>query len=193
MKANKTPSLSSDEVIELFEGLPRMTFFPGENEKDFVSLEHAYMTDLSPGTAYETSLVENLVKLEWEADRHRSIRDNLILAKIRDLAIGAFQNGEAGQVLTRDKIQEVEDLAFGLVSTDKKRRLRAALILTETDIGRAELLAKAYQEVLPTLQFHEQQLANIEVRKRLLREEFDKLKAKRKKTSVADAVVLESK
>lgn len=170
-----------------------MTFFPGENEGNFNALKQAYIADLSPGSPYENSLVENLARLEWEAHRHVRIRDNLILAKMRDLAIGAFQNGKAGHVLTRDKVQEAEDLAFGLVSSKKDQRLNAAIVLTETDISRKELLAKAYQEALPTLQFHEQHLEKIEVRKRLLREEFDRLKAKRKRNSVADAEVLESK
>ena len=193
MGARKTPSISSSKTIELLDGSTRMTFFPGENEDDFNALEQAYIADLSPGSPYETSLVENLVRLEWEADRHRRIRDNLLLTKIRDLAVGAFQNGEAGHVLTRDKVQEAENLAFGLVSSKKDQRLDAAIVLTTTDIGPEELFAKAYQEVLPTLQFHEQHLEKIEVRKRLLREEFDRLKTKRKRNSVADAEVLESK
>ena len=89
MGARKTPSISSSKTIELLEGSTRMTFFPGENEEGFDALEQAYIADFSPGTPYETSLVENLVKLEWEADRHRCIRDNLILAKT--LAGGLFE------------------------------------------------------------------------------------------------------
>jgi hypothetical protein len=44
-----------------------------------------------PGTPYEHILAEQLVTLEWEALRHRRMRDSLLLAEYRDQSVGVFQ------------------------------------------------------------------------------------------------------
>jgi len=82
------------EIGELEDLIPRPMLFPGENSIAYEDLRDALLGDLAPGAPYEQALAENLVTLEWEAIRHRRMRDTLIKAKARDLAVGVFSTGE---------------------------------------------------------------------------------------------------
>jgi hypothetical protein len=91
--AKKQPPLPTAKNDALLQGLfPRITIFPGEDEVSFEGLRQAFKLDLSPGSPYELALVENLVTLEWEAIRHRNIRDQLVLTKFSDLAVGVIRH-----------------------------------------------------------------------------------------------------
>lgn len=181
------PASGADEILEL---LPGMTFLPGEDEMTYEGLKHAFSLDLTPQTPYEKVLVQNLLTLEWEAIRHRTLRDSLILAEYRDQAMGVFQEGKAGKVRLADLSEEAEDAAFALVNPDPEIRQGAEKKLAEFQITRQELLAKAYRLMATSLDFHERKLADIEIRRRRLREDYDKVKSTRSKP-VLDAEIVE--
>ena len=168
--------------------LPRPLILPGEDPAIYEGLRDAFLRDLAPRSPYERALAENLVQLEWEASRYRRMRDDLIRSKARDLAIGAFATGEVEEVdnyAARDAT-----LAFELVGSDPERAAAAALILQEFDITPSEILAQAYSRVSAQVEMHEKKLAAIEMRRRRLREEYDRLRAARPKP-VEDAEILE--
>ena len=83
------------EVLQHF--LPTQ-LLPDEDPETHAALRDAILLDLTPGTPYERILAEQLVTLEWEALRHRRMRDSLLLAEYRDQSMGVFKEGEVGRV-----------------------------------------------------------------------------------------------
>lgn len=169
---------------------PRITIFPGEDQTSFEDLRQGFMLELSPGTPYETALVENLVTLEWETIRHRNIRDQLILTEFEELAVGVFQYGRITEVSWRaEKEEEAVNNAYALVSANPKQRAIGISALKETGFTEAGILAQAYIEVRHAIEVHEYKLSEIEIRRRRLRDDYERLKAARAKP-VEDAEVL---
>ena len=164
------------EILDL---LPSIALFPGEDERFYEGLKQAFMADLAPGTPYETALAQNLVTLEWEGMRHRQLRDGLLLAEFRDLAMGVFLEGKVRKVWEFDRTEGVVNAAYTLVNPDVAVRKPAEDLLAEYHITPSEILAKAYSGVGKSLDPHERKLADIEIRRRRLREDFDRLKAAR--------------
>jgi hypothetical protein len=155
---------------------------PDERAETFDALRQALFSDLAPATPYEHLLAEQLVALEWEALRHRRMRDSLLRAKCRELAVTAFDNREPHPILgfgLTEPDEEARHRAFDLVSQDPHRREAALAELSEREITVEELMAGAYQRLAKDLEPHERQIAEIESRRRKLREDYDGLRAKR--------------
>lgn len=177
--------------LEVFDLLPSIKLFPGENETGYDGLKQAFMADLAPGTPYETSLVQNLITLEWEAVRHREVRDSLILAEYRDQAVLVFDAAEHGDFAGMFPSLSTKNRAFALVDPDRAIREKAEQELADLGIQPSELIAKAYASVAGSVETHERILADTEIRRRRLRDDFDRLKAARAKP-VEDAEIVES-
>jgi len=175
------------KIGELEDLIPRLMLFPGEDSIAYEDLRDALLGDLAPGAPYERALAENLVTLEWEAIRHRRMRDTLIKAKARDLAIGVFSTGEVGDAFRPDKKDEL--LGSALVSADRKSAAKAAAALKKHEISLDEIFAKAYSHVSHQLELHEKKLADLETRRRRLRDDYERLKAARA-GSVEDAEII---
>ncbi len=173
---------------ELLDLLPDIKLFPGEEATTYQGLRQALMADLATGTPYETALAQNLVTLEWEAIRHRRIRDGLLLAEYRDRAMGVFEKGRVGSPFSPSDESIVA--AFGLVDPNAEIRQLAEDQLARRQIEPAEILGKAYSAVAKSLEPHERKLSDTEVRRRRLRDDFDRLKAARNRP-VEDAEVVE--
>ena len=132
-----------------------------------------------PGTPYERILAEQLVTLEWEALRHRRLRDSLLMAEFRDQSMGVFKEGKVGRVSDFYRTQDIKDKAFDLVSGNKNKRTKAMQALEAAQIAPSEILAKAYKALASSLDLHERHIAEIEVRRRKLRDDYDRLKTTR--------------
>lgn len=177
--------------MEIENLIPRMSLLSGEEPMDFEGLREAFTRDLNPGTPYETALVENLVSLEWEGIRHRRMRDQLILAKCRDLAVGAFQDGRIGILPPSKRDDAAKARANALVGEDTADRQKAEQALAKINISTAEIVAIAYQICAETLAIHEAKLADIEKRRRRLRQDFDALKTARHR-KLEDAEIVDA-
>ena len=178
-KLPKTSAKSAHaEVLQHF--LPTQ-LLPDEDPETHAALRDAILLDLMPGTPYERILAEQLVTLEWEALRHRRMRDSLLLAEYRDQSVGAFQKRKVGRMddFLSTQTQSTKDLAFDLVSTDENRRAKAMQALEVAEITPSEIVAKAYTALAKDLQPHERHIAAIEGRRRKLRGDFERLKAAR--------------
>ena len=162
---------------------------PDEDATTFEALRDVLFADLAPGTPYERLLARNLVDLEWEALRHRRFRDHLIRAEYRDIAVGGFQKGEDWLYSQLVPSETDKTNAFALVNSDPKPLVAAEKELAKLQISPSEILAKAYKKLSRDLEPHERQLAEIEVRRRRLREDYDRLKAAKAKP-VEDAEIL---
>ncbi|OSQ44330.1 hypothetical protein MGEO_19145 [Marivita geojedonensis] len=62
--------------------------------------------------------------------------------------------------------------------------------LSEREVAPEEIVAKAYKALAKHLEVHERQIADIEARRRRLRDDFDRVKSVRVR-QVEDAEVLE--
>jgi len=164
------------EVLQHF--LPTQ-LLPDEDPETHAALRDAILLDLTPGTPYERILAEQLVTLEWEALRHRRLRDSLLMAEYRDQSVGVFQEGDVGRIGSYRRNERAKDMAFNLVSTDENRRTEAMQALEVAEIMPSEILAKAYKALARDLDLHERHIAEIEVRRRKLRDDYDRLKTTR--------------
>ena len=164
------------EVLQHF--LPTQ-LLPDEDPETHAALRDAILLDLMPGTPYERILAEQLVTLEWEALRHRRMRDSLLLAEYHDQSVGVFQKREVGRIGSYSRNERANEMAFDLVSTNKDRRTEAMQALEDAQITPSEIVAKAYTALAKDLQPHERHIAAIEGRRRKLRGDFERLKAAR--------------
>jgi len=178
--SNKLPKTSSDTArAELLQNLLPTQLLPDEDPETYGALRDAIFLDLMPGTPYERILAEQLVTLEWEALRHRRLRDSLLMAEFRDQSMGVFQKGEVGSIYSFQQTQNAKDMAFDLVSTNKNKRTKAMQALEVAQIMPSEILAKAYKTLAKALELHERHIAEIEARRRKLRDDYDRLKTTR--------------
>jgi len=168
----------------------RPMMLPDEDPKTYDSLRAALLSDLGPRTPYECTLAENLVTLEWEAIRHRRLRDHLIRATYRDLAMGVFFDGTVKTVGSYDETASLKLSALALVSSDAKEREDAEARLAASGIDRSEILAKAYGRERDQVEIHERKIAEIENRRRRLLDDYDRLRASHA-TLVSDADIVE--
>ncbi len=186
-----TKNTQSDKITELLDLIPRLKPMPGEDEALMSDLRQGLLQELAPSSPYEHSLAEQIFSLEWEATRHRRMRDALILAEIRQQSMGVFFEGKVGHLGYFDRDKSAEGLGYDLVSDKPERRQKALEKLAEQEIAPDEVLAKSYAAVAKSVAPHEAHIADIEHRKRRLRNDYDALKAARA-APVEDAVVLDS-
>jgi hypothetical protein len=153
--------------------------FPGEDEETYESLRDAFLADLAPQSAYERSLVDDLINLEWEKVRHRRLRDRLVLnaarkevAKVLDPASTAFGALEGPSADARLKAEL-------FVGPDPVERQRVADELRELLREPEEIMALAYRSVSDAVGVHERKLAEIEGRRRKLMRDIQDLRASR--------------
>ncbi|WP_425045274.1 hypothetical protein [Primorskyibacter sp. S87] len=166
---------AENAVLDL---IPRMVLFAGEDALSFEDLRQAFLLDLAPSSPYEITLAENLVALEWEVHRHRRIRDSLLRTQLRKFAEGTFEKGEVG-TLGYGNYQTEEGSALTTIFLDRTSENHGVALrwLQDQGIDPGELLAAAYKSATKSLEPHERKLAELEIRRRRLREDFDRLKA----------------
>jgi len=80
-------------------------------------------------------------------------------------------------------------LGSALVSADRKSAAKAAAALKKHEISLDEIFAKAYSHVADQLELHEKKLADLEIRRRRLRDDYERLKAARARP-VEDAEII---
>ena len=178
--SKKLPKTSAKAAhAELLQHFLPTQLLPDEDPETHAALRDAILLDLTPGTPCERILAEQLVTLEWEALRHRRMRDSLLLAEYRDQSVGVFQNREVGRIGSHRRNERANEMAFDLVSTNKDRRTEAMQALEDAQITPSEIVAKAYTALAKDLQPHERHIAAIEGRRRKLRGDFERLKAAR--------------
>ena len=106
--------------------------------------------------------------------------------------MGVFHDGKVGKLSWTDDNQDAETLGYDLVSDDPERMQGALEKLAEREISPDEVIAKAYSAVAKQLDMHDRQIADIERRRRRLRNDFDRLKGLRARP-IEDAVLLDDK
>ena len=188
--SKKLPKTSTGTAhAELLQHFIPTQLLPDEDPQTYAALRDALLLDLIPGTPYERILAEQLVTLEWEALRHRRLRDSLLMAEFRDQSMGVFKGGEVGRIYGFPRDPDAKGMAFDLVSTNKSRRTKAMQALEEAQITPSEILAKAYKALARALEPHERHIAELELRRRKLRDDYNRLKTSRAQP-VDEAVIV---
>lgn len=188
IEIKKTPPKS--KTSELLDLLPRIMLYPGEDKATFEGLRQAFMLDLAPSTPYQTAIAENLVSLEWEIIRHRQIRDNLVRLNFRAVACENFvPKIPGGVILQSDFNKEVKALANALMGGASEAKTKALALLKDNGAEVSEMVAIAYARASQSLEPHERKLAELEVRRRRLKEDFERLKTAQK-PAIEDAEIV---
>lgn len=163
---------------ELVELIPRLPILPGENAVAFEDLRQALLSELRPSSPYQMSLAENLIALEWEIHRHRSLSEGLFRKHFRKAAQEVWEKDRLGVHAGVGKVsREAGDFAEGLLNPNSDQRVTSLAWLEERNIEVCEINATAYQKASKALEPHESKLTELEGRRRRLREDYDKLKA----------------
>lgn len=105
------------------------------------------------------------------------MRDTSIRAKARDLAIGVYATGKLREVSECDDAHR--NLAMALVGADRDAATESLVELIRRKVTPAELFAEAYTRAAGRIELHEKKLAELEIRRRRLRDNYDRLKAAR--------------
>lgn len=178
----------------LLSGLvPGLDLLPTEDAQDFDALRQGLFEELVPGTPYERCVVESILALEWDMQRHRRLRDNLLKSRFRTLLQRVLETGNPQSTLFslhENFSEEVEEAAHGFLAGDPELRRQVDEALAEGHVDVQELLALAYSSISGRIEVHERAIADLERRRRLLRDEFDKLKQARLRP-IPDAEVVE--
>ncbi|MFC6639854.1 hypothetical protein ACFQDR_23010 [Sulfitobacter sediminilitoris] len=148
---------------------------PDESQDDYDALKAVLLAELKPRSPYAELLADQLVELEWDLRRHRRLRDALLRAEFRHQAAVALDQQSSDLFMSFGPNTAARELAVGLVGTDTAKQQAALTELEEVGASPAEIMAKAYQKLARDLEPHERHIAEIEIRRRRLREDFDRV------------------
>ncbi len=176
--------------------IARPDFLPEEDAMEYEALKHALMAEHNPQTPYETIHAADLVLLEWEMRRQRRLYNDVFMAAFRDeaakLIVGPehFDYRMAGQ--DWDDRQQAEAAAQftagALVGSDPELRQQAEEILAKVGYQRREVVGRAAVNAADRLERHEDRIAELEQRRRRLRDDLDRMKRGRSLRSDAETI-----
>lgn len=157
---------------------------------------------LAPRTAYECVIAENLIAIEWELLQHRRMREAFIRAWIRESICGAVvrqRKAEHDAVVSRARKKHVasgrpewefvfpsgfdegkaaqlgHDLAERATSSDQRVMDEAYREIEALGMKPIDLMSEACTSDSPDLLRHEEQLKDLERRRREVRRDFEAL------------------
>lgn len=186
------PAASS--AAEIYDRVSAETLLPGERAIDKEQLRMQHLAELDPRTAYERSVAEQLIDIEWELIRHRRLRDCCYVAAYRRRATEHLRKPHKQfPELKGMKLPPTEEdilLARDLVSSDPKTRAEAEEDFeNETNWDPQHILAMAAGHA-PSADRHEAKIADLERRRRALRKDYAELTATRAR-DIEDAEIVE--
>ena len=165
---------------EIYDLIIKAEPLPDEDPIAFDHLRQAFFADLSPATPYETSLVEQIINLEWETQRMRRLSNMTIGSAYRDEAIRVFYDHD---------VSEAHELGQSLIDPNDQRQEIAKSTLDEIGISKTGILAEAYLNAQDAMELFEKKIMNVERRRRQLFIDFNALRDARLKLlgSIEDA------
>ena len=146
----------------------------------FQELSHAYSRELRPETPMETHLAHELALVELDLRRQRGFAEQLLLTSFHRIAADVLRgHGMYVAVLANPSLDNADEVSRKLLSKDFAERRAAEKELAEFGYSLDEILSRAYEDVSRSMQVHEDRIARLEIRRRRLLEDYDRLKAKR--------------
>ena len=165
---------------------------PSDPEYLFGFLSEAVSDALKPANAYEAYLAGQVAVLDAEILRHQLMSNALIKNEVGNEVIAAITGHRLSGSRTPDgldlraihdpKRAEAKTIAGDLNSGDSARVTHAKAQLTERGVGLALLTARAYQAA-SGIAAHNDAIERLEVRRRRLNQDFDRLVNARAQTA----------
>lgn len=177
-RRSKTPNTTGKKIGQRQVSVPPV-LFPGEDNETYESLRDAFLADQAPQSAYERSLVDDLINLEWDKFRHRRLRDRLILNAARKEAARALDPASTALGALEGPSADARLKAEAFVGPDPVARQMIVDELREVNREPDEIMALAYRAVSEAASVHERKLAEIEGRRRKLMRDIQDLRASR--------------
>lgn len=186
--------------------LPARDLIVGEDPGSFDGFHGGMMQSLAPITPYECVVAENLIAIEWELLQHRRMRDAGLRQHIRKIirsavverqkhlyeteldavweahlaAGGTEGNFEVPVRFDRTAAEATgDDLARRAVSRERDAQERAYAEITELGLEPLEVMGEAYRSTDRSITRHDQQLPELERRRREVKRDFDMLQRAR--------------
>jgi len=172
--------------------LARPRIFALEEAEDYAALRDAHILELAPRTPYEQTLAEALVRYEWDMARMGRFRDSAMMVKYRGLALTTLKTGDPTAHTFDDAAKDDHRrLAEALLHTEPEKRYAAEEeFLDKTGWEPADLQALAYAQA-PGVAMLEQRIADLERRRRVLRDDYARLQAARSIAQIEDAEIVD--
>ena len=160
--------------------LPKPALLPDEDLAQYEGLRASLLADLAPRTAYERTLAENLVEIEWQQRRLIRLRDEFVRSEFRRRADSIIQDDDLGDVLGLHTNPRRHPLANALVAGEPAEDVAAAQAeLARHSRSTGEITAAIYHEHAAYLSRLERQIAEMESRRRRLGDDYERLRRKR--------------
>jgi hypothetical protein len=191
----------------------------GEELDSFETFHDGMMRALTPFTAYECVIVENLIAIEWELYQHRRMRDAALRRELRQSIYDALleiarQTHEADLDAAWERFIEdggdeddweepfefdkaaaeerAHDLAARAVSPDRTLQAAAQAELVEIGLSPLDLMGAAYEKERAGWPRHDAKVKELEIRRREVKRDYDALQAARPvEAEVAEVEVVE--
>lgn len=186
--------------------LPSRDPIVGEDPGSFDGFHVGMMQSLAPMTPYECVVAENLIAIEWELLQHRFMRDAGLRQHIRKIiksavverqkqlyeaeldavweahlaAGGTEEDFEVPVRFDRTAAETTgDDLARRAVSREQDAQEQAYAEITELGLEPVEVMGEAYRSNDRSITRHDQQLPDLERRRREVKRDFDMLQRAR--------------
>ena len=161
------------------------TLLPDEDVAAYKALRDSLLEEFAPQGAYQFSLAMNLVSIEWDIARHRRLIAATLREEFRRQSLGVRENGAPGKSQAYTACSD--DFSFGRGILAGTRDI--IQVLTKSGVTLSEITAAALSSRLDAVGYHEGRIADLERRRRSLRDYYERLKAKRKPPEdIEDAV-----
>ena len=178
----------------------------GEDWDAFETLHDALYVSLAPITAYEATMAESLIAIEWELVERRKMRRDSLQEHIKQMIVAAYlksakesfageerealekhveeggsaQNWSYGYYLNEDYVKdEGRDLAERALSKNPKERKEALKEIEELDIDFELALGTAYANQHGSAFAHEEAVKDLEKRRREVMRDYEALQRMR--------------
>jgi hypothetical protein len=152
---------------------------PDEDPKAFSELQASLLEELSPQTALERILANDIINAVWDLDRHRRLLAATIKTAFFEQAEGVFVNGKPGRAASLYSNDGRDLFLERIRSSDDNKRAKAEAILDMKSVSKAEIAAAAFISRESPVAYHEARIADLERRRRHLMNEYARLQEKR--------------
>ena len=152
---------------------------PDEDPKVFSELQASLLEELSPQTALERILANDIINIVWDIDRHRRLMSASIRTAFFEQAEGVFVNGKPGRAASLYSNDGRDLFLERIRSSDDNKRAKAEAILDMKSVSKAEIAAAAFISRESPVAYHEARIADLERRRRHLMNEYVRLQEKR--------------
>lgn len=152
------------------------TLLPDEDVADYKAFRDSLLEEFAPEGAYQSILAMNLVAIEWDIARHRRLMAATLREEFRRQSLGVRDYGAPGKAMSH--ITRPDDLSFGRGILAGSRD--TIPFLAKSGVTLSEITAAAMSSRLDNVGYHEGRIADLERRRRSLREDYERLRARRK-------------